>query len=150
MTGRPGGAPRERIAAACAERGVSVVVADCLTLMADGEADPALLLALGGPDAPRYLDGPPDQRYWLRVWGTRGLLWALDIAGAPPPDDPLVTAAVSLALGDERWRVREMAAKVAARHRIDGAQPAIVPLLTDEIPRVRHAASRALRLLTTA
>ena len=45
--------------------------------------------------------------------------------------------------------MRENAAKVVARYRIDPCQPAITALLADEIPRVRVASARALRLLTT-
>jgi HEAT repeat protein len=58
-----------------------------------------------------------------------------------------VAAAIVGALGDGHWRVREMAAKVAARHRIESAQPALAQLLTDENARVRAAAARAVRVL---
>ena len=140
-----GSRPRESIAAACSQRGTGDVIAGCLTLIHGGDVDPGLIVALAGPASVRFLDAPPDQRYWLRVWGVRGLLWALDAPGAPTTD---TTAAISVALGDEHWRVREMAAKVAARHRLDAAQPALVPLLADETARVRTAAARALRLLS--
>jgi hypothetical protein len=58
----------------------------------------------------------------------RGLLWAWD-------------SAVSIALRDESWRVREMAAKVA-RHLVGDALPAVVELRDDPVPRVRAAAQR--------
>lgn len=135
--------PRASIAAACERRGVAAVVDGCIALIRGGDADPALVAALGGPGQERYLDAPEEQRYWLRVWGARGLLWALQ-TGA---DDPRVAAAVEGALGDGHWRVREMAAKVAARHRIESAQPALAQLLTDENARVRAAAARAVRVL---
>jgi hypothetical protein len=145
-----GTTPRQSIEAACAARGTASVVDDCVALIGGAEADPALVQALGGPLASRYLDAPADQRYWLRVWGARGLLWALSAPGGPPSDDPRIGAAIIGALGDEHWRVREMAARVVARHRIEDAQPAVVALLTDDTPRVRVAAARALRLLTAS
>ena len=57
------------------------------------------------------LDGGPteDQRYWLRVWAARGLLWAWD--------DTAIEA-VRSGLRDPAWRVREMCAKVIARHAV--------------------------------
>lgn len=143
------GTPKQRITLACATRGAVEVVAGCVTLIGGGDSDPALVEVLGGPAGPRYLDAPPDQRYWLRVWGVRGLLWALGAPGAPSPEDPAVVAALTSALADEQWRVRENAAKVVARHRVDACQPAVAELLTDETPRVRVASARALRLLTS-
>lgn len=132
--------PRQSVEAACHDHGIGTVVAACVTLLHGGEADPALIAALAGPRAPRFLDAPPEQRYWLRVWGARGLMWA--------PWDASATAAILVALGDEHWRVREMAAKVTARHRLTVAQESLAALLTDENERVRAAAARALRLLT--
>lgn len=151
MAGRSlwGTTPRQSIEAACAERGAGEVVASCVALIGGADADPGLVAVLGGPDGPRYLDAPSDQRYWLRVWGTRGLLWALGVDGAPPPDRPEIVAALLGALADDSWRVRELAAKVVARYRLDDAHPAITVLLDDEVPRVRYAASRALRLLAS-
>jgi hypothetical protein len=140
--------PRQKIESTCAARGVRQVVAACVELIGGGEADPALLLVLGGPDGPRYLHAPEDQRYWLRVWGTRGLGWALGVAGAPAADDPGIAGAILDALGDAQWRVREQGCKIVARYRVDEAQPAVVGLLADEVPRVRYAAARALRMLT--
>jgi len=66
-------------------------------------------------------------RYWLRVWGARGLLWAWDDAAAP---------ATIAALDDDAWRVREMAAKVVGRHLVDDAIPALEQLRDDPVPRV--------------
>jgi hypothetical protein len=151
MAGRPlwGTTPRQSIAAVCAARGTTEVIEDCVALLAGKDADPGLVRALAGPGAARFLDAPADQRYWLRVWGARGLLWALSEPGAPPADEHRAAAAIVGALGDEHWRVREMAAKVAARHRIDDAQPGVVVLLDDEIPRVRAVAARTLRLLSS-
>jgi HEAT repeat protein len=144
-----GTTPRQSIEAACAGHGGPEVIASCVALIGGADADPALVAALGGPDAPRFLDAPPDQRYWLRVWGARGLLWALATEDAPPPDRPEIVEALVGALTDDHWRVREQAAKVIARYRVDEAHPAITALLDDEVPRVRYAAARALRLLAS-
>jgi hypothetical protein len=136
------GPPRVRIKDACDRRGADGVVDGCLTLLDGGEVDADLIQVLGGPAGPRYLDAPPDQRYWLRVWAARGLLWA--------PWQDRSAPAVCEALGDDAWRVREMAAKVVARHRVAEAFDDLTPLLHDPVPRVRFAASRALRVLTAA
>jgi HEAT repeat protein len=49
----------------------------------------------------------------------------------------------------ESWRVREMAAKVIAAHGLDEAFDSLVSLLDDPVPRVRAAAARARRRLST-
>jgi HEAT repeat protein len=138
-----GTTPRDSIRAVCEQRGVPAVIEGCLALIRGRDADPGLIAALAGPTSVRYLDAPEDQRYWLRVWGARGLLWAITTEG----DDLRVAKAIVVALGDGHWRVREMAAKVAARHRIEAVQPALAELLTDENERVRAAAARAIRVL---
>jgi HEAT repeats len=53
-------------------------------------------------------------------------------------------------VGDDHWRVREMACKVIARHHVGDALPAVAELQDDAVPRVRGAASRAVELLTDA
>jgi len=58
--------------------------------------------------------------------------------------------AVSVALSDQAWRVREMAAKVVARHLLGDALPAVAELRDDPVPRVRAAANRAVARLTQA
>ena len=118
------------------------MIAGCVHLIVGEDVDPALLLALGGPGADKFLDGDSHvDMYWLRVWGTRGLLWVWDGRALD---------AVKLALGDEAWRVREMAIKVVARHRLGDAFPAVAGLRDDPVPRVRTAATRALAVLTDA
>ncbi len=115
------------------------MIAGSIALVLGADADPQLLLALGGPGATKFLDG--EQRidtYWLRVWGARALLWAWDSSGLD---------AVSAALADEAWRVREMALKVVARHRLGGLLPAVARLRDDPVRRVRAAAERAVREL---
>ena len=137
---RPGMTPRQKVEQECARRGQAAVVADCVRLVEGGEVEADVLVALGGPGARKFLDGRvhPDT-YWLRVWGARGLLWAWD-AGATP--------AIRAALRDDAWRVREMAAKVVARHRVDEALDLVAVLADDPVPRVRAAATRALVRLT--
>lgn len=95
--------PRESIEAECVRRGKDEVLRACVDLILGQDVDPALFAALGGPGATKFLDGNPhDDRYWLRVWGTRGLLWAWD---------DTAMSAIDVALHDEAWRVREMALK---------------------------------------
>jgi len=143
-----GTTPRQSIEALCGQRGTPAVLRECVALLGGADTDPAIVAALAGPAAPRFLDAPEDQRYWLRVWGARGLLWALAAPGAPAEVAPEVVEALVGGLVDQHWRVREMALKVIARYELDDAQPAIEPLLTDENTRVRTAAARALRVLT--
>jgi HEAT repeat protein len=132
--------PRDSIEAECGRRGAPAVVAGCVRLADGDDADPALVMALGGPAAGRFLDGSirPDS-YWLRVWGLRGLLWVWDDSAAP------VTIT---ALTDESWRVREMAAKVTAKHLVGDALPILAGMRGDPVERVRRATDRAIRLLT--
>ena len=118
------------------------MVAGCLTLLAGGDVDSRLVFALGGPPAALVYGGDnPGQRYWLRVWAARGLLWAWLPAGLP---------GLRTALADPHWRVREMAAKVVARHSVDELFEEVAALRADPVPRVRGAAERALRRLTEA
>jgi hypothetical protein len=131
--------PAARIAAACARRGEAAVVSGCIELLAGRMADDELVVALGGPPAHGVLDGQ-GQPYWLRVWGARGLLYAWDDAAI---------AAVLDATRDDAWRVREMAAKVTAKRRLDLAASAMSQLRHDDVARVRAAAERALIALAT-
>ena len=132
--------PRESIEAECRRRGRTSVVDGCLRLLQSGSADAELLLALAGPGGQKFLDGDEhEDTYWLRVWALRGLLWAWDDAG---------TVAVTTAVDDEHWRVREMALKVVARHRVDAALEPAAARREDPVERVRLAAARALVRLT--
>src|SRR6478672_7223296 len=102
--------PRESVAEICARRGVTSVVAGCVDLLNGRPADDDLILALGGPPADWVRTGEPSgPPYWLRVWAGRGLLYAWEDSAE---------AAVLKALRDDAWRVREMALKVVARHRL--------------------------------
>jgi hypothetical protein len=132
--------PRQRIEAECARRGRRAVVHGCVALVLGGEADARLLSVLGGRSLP-WAMGDEKHRHWFRVWGARGLLWAYE---------PSALDAVIAATSDEAWRVREMAAKVVARHLVGDALAAMVPLQEDPVPRVRAAATRAIARITEA
>lgn len=137
--------PRKSVEAECIRRGRQAVVAGCVRLIKGDDTDAALIVALGGPPARRLLaDHHPasDQQYWLRVWAARGLLWAWD--------DDTGLDGVRMALRDPAWRVREMAAKVVARHLLGDLLLAVATLQRDPVPRVRVAASRAIAVLTNA
>jgi hypothetical protein len=136
--------PRQSVAAECKRRGKAVVVAGCIDLLQGRQdTDDAFLIALAGPAAQAVLDGSAGGRqgYWPRVWAARGLLHAWD---------DRATAVIIQAMADDAWRVREMAAKVVARHRIGDALPALSQLRDDPVQRVRIAAERAIVLLTAS
>ena len=133
--------PRQSVERECGRRGEQQVVACCVALLHGGDGDLEFARAIGGPAADSVLGPHPrrDQRYFLRVWAARALLYAWDDAAA---------GAVVAALDDEAWRVREMAAKVVARRELGEALPAVAALQHDPVPRVRAAAARALAVLT--
>jgi len=136
--------PRQSIAAECERRGNAAVVAGCIDLLhGRQDTDDALLIALAGPAAQAVLDGSAGGKedHWPRVWAARGLLYAWD---------DRATAVIIQATVDDAWRVREMAAKVIARHRVADAFPAASQLRTDPVHRVRAAAERAVVLLTAS
>jgi hypothetical protein len=145
MPTRPGWelTPRQSVDIECARRGRDQVVAGCVALLEGRDVDDGLLFALGGPAAGIVLNDGPHQRnqYWRRVWGARGLLHVWD---------GRAEGAILEAVTDEHWRVREMAAKVIARHRIGAGFEAVAGLRDDPVPRVRAAAERAVILLTAA
>ena len=117
------------------------MLADCLALLR-GESDLERLRSLAGPGAEKYFDGKEHHdTYWFRVWALRGLLWSWDDSAA---------GCVREALGDDSWRVREMAAKVVARNLVGEATADVARLGDDPVPRVRSAAQRALVRLTEA
>jgi len=141
--------PRERVELAVAQLAAPVLLTWCARLLTGDVAydDPAQphLTWLGGPHAVWLLGQPArvadDQDYWPRTWAARALLYAWDDGV-----DELVPAVVA-ALADPAWRVREMAAKVVARREVGQAGEALLPLVEDEVPRVRAAAVRALGLV---
>jgi hypothetical protein len=136
--------PRQSVAAECERRGRAAVVAGCIDLLQGRQdTDDALLIALAGPPAEAVLDGSAGGRagYWPRVWAARGLLHAWD---------DRATVVIIQATADDAWRVREMSAKVIARHRIGDALSAVSQLRNDPVPRVRAAADRAVVRLTAS
>jgi len=129
--------PRARIEAESARRGQPAFAASCAGILGGDYSDTRLITILGGNTAPWALDR--DRGDWYRVWAARGLLWSWHDSALP---------ALTSALTDHAWRVREMSAKVIARHLLGDTLPALAPLLADPIPRVRTAATRALTRLT--
>lgn len=134
--------PRRSVEALAASHGRSTVVAACLDLLAGRVVDGQIIVGLGGPPARWAVDGgAPGPDYWLRVWALRGLLWLWDESA---------TEAVVGAHADAAWRVREMAAKVVARHQVDAALTSALSLRADPVLRVRRAAERAVVELTAS
>jgi hypothetical protein len=135
--------PRQSIESECERRGRGAVIRGCVDILEGRDVDDGLVIALGGPAAEAVLSGREGGKdgYWPRVWAARGLLHAWDDEATP---------AIVSAMTDESWRVREMAAKVAARHGLGAALSAVARLQADPVPRVRTAAGRALARLTAA
>jgi HEAT repeat protein len=135
--------PRQSVESECERRGRRAVVTGCADILQGRDVDDGLVVALGGPAAEFVLSGREGGKggYWPRVWAARGLLYAWHEDATP---------AIVRATADESWRVREMAAKVIARHRLGAALNAVAPLREDSVPRVRAAAERALERLTAA
>jgi hypothetical protein len=143
VTGVWGITPRDSVTSECRLRGTASVVSGCVDLLVGGNADDALLRALGGPHAELVMQGRDGGRqgYWPRVWAARGLLYAWD---------PAAATAVIAATADTAWRVREMAAKVIAYQCLGDALDAVARLRSDPVERVRVAAERAVRTLAEA
>lgn len=119
------------------------MITRCAALLAGVEDDIDFIITLGGAPARQLLavGVPVGQEYWLRVWAARGLLWT----GPGPAVDALRGA-----LADDHWRVREMACKVAARHRMADVVDAVILLQGDQNARVSFAATRAARRILAA
>jgi hypothetical protein len=142
MAGKTRMTPRQSIEAECKRRGKPALTLGCIDLLEGRKVDDRLVVALGGAAAEYVLGGHEGGKegYWPRVWAARGLLYAWD---------DRAIAAIIRATADDAWRVREMAAKVVVRYRIDDALNAMVDLQGDQMPRVRSAAGRAVAALTT-
>lgn len=133
-------APTEqRIAAAIALWGEREVVDRAVALIGGLSVGDDFLLYVGGRHAQGVLAGAP-VLYWPELWGTRALLYVWHESAAD---------AVGVALQNQAWRVREMAARVSAARNLAVA-PALAELLTDDVARVRAAAARALGAVGTA
>jgi hypothetical protein len=146
--------PRQRIAGECAGGSRAALIAGCVALLAGrpDDVDDRLITVIGGDAAAHVLDGGEGGRsgYWPRVWAARGLLHAWEERAGQAAEAEPATDAIIGALGDHAWRVREMAAKVVAAHRVGQALGAVAALRDDPIPRVRAAAERAVVLLTVS
>jgi hypothetical protein len=132
--------PKASVEAECQRRSRSAVVHDCIALLESKPFDPEFLLALGGPPARVVLEGGAGgiDGYWPRVWAARGLLHVWDDSA---------TDVIIAATSHDHWRVREMSAKVIARHRVRSAIDAVVGLMDDGNARVRTAARRAFAVV---
>ncbi|MGV8882952.1 MAG: HEAT repeat domain-containing protein [Rhodoglobus sp.] len=125
-----------RLAAAVERFGEPTVVLRSLSLIAGNNEGDEFLLYVGGDHARGILNGAPPL-YWPELWGTRALLYVWDDSAA---------LAVTAALENQAWRVREMATRVAAARALPVIEQ-LTTLLTDDVPRVRAAAARALGAL---
>ena len=130
--------PGDRIALAIKKLGERDVADRAAALLGGSNEGEEFLLWVGGQHAQGILDGAP-ALYWPEVWGARTLLYAWD---APAGE------VVRSALSNRAWRVREMCCRVvAARELPFGAD--LLPLLGDEVARVRGNAARALGVVGT-
>jgi len=132
--------PQQSILFECERRSQRAVVDDCVAILSGRTIDAEFLRVIGGPSAETVLDGQAGglDGYWPRVWAARGLLHVWD---------DTATEAIIDATSHPAWRVREMAAKVIASHRVAAAIDEVVVLLDDENARVRNAAGRAFRVV---
>lgn len=132
--------PKQSILLECERRSRHEVIRDCVSILNGHAADDHMLRVIGGPASEAVLEGRDGGSggYWPRVWAARGLLHVWD---------DVATEAVIDATAHSSWRVREMSAKVIARHHVSPAVDAVVILLDDENARVRAAASRAFRVI---
>jgi hypothetical protein len=132
--------PKESILLECDRRGRAECVKECVAILDGRRVNEDFLRVIGGPSAGVVLDGRAGgvEGYWPRVWAARGLLHVWD---------DTATEAIIVATHHESWRVREMSAKVIARHHVRPGIDAVVSLLGDENARVRAAASRAVRVI---
>jgi HEAT repeat protein len=125
--------PGDRIALAIEAFGERDVADRAAALLSGTNEGEEFLLWVGGRHAQGILDGAP-ALYWPEVWGARTLLYAWDGPAAE---------IVRVSLANRAWRVREMCCRVvAARELPFGAD--LLPLLTDDVSRVRANAARAL------
>lgn len=137
ISSRWGMTPRESVEQECRRKGTKNVVSRCVAILSGGEADEETLRALAGPASAEVLEGAEGglSGYWPRVWAMRALIYAWNDSATP---------VVIAGARDEAWRVREMSARVVARHQVSDAIEEMVVLRDDDVPRVREAAERAL------
>lgn len=140
VTGRDPGArphPRETIREACQRWGEAEVVRRCVNILDGATLGDDELDLLGYLAAARSRRAPRGGAWpaWYPVWALRCLLYVWR---------PEAAAAVVAATSGDRWRVREMAAKVCLARELGEAADALARLLADPVPRVRVAAARAV------
>ncbi len=123
----------ERLATAVTKLGEAEVVTRAIALVGGFNSGEEFLLVVGGRHAQGILGGAPPL-YWPELWGMRALLYVWDDSAAP---------AVTAALSNQAWRVREMATRVAATRSLPVAET-LIALTADEVARVRASAARAL------
>ena len=143
MTSRWADSPRTSVTRHGALVG-EVTLVDALIALLEGEELTAELgEVLAGPASRPVLAGAAGgpSGYWARVWALRGLLYVFDASA---------TSRVVAATTDPAWRVREMALKVIARHRLDEGLETAARCQGDDVARVRAAAARALMRLVSA
>ncbi|MCU1545881.1 MAG: hypothetical protein JWP30_981 [Homoserinimonas sp.] len=128
-----------RLALAVEAHGEAAVATHAVGLLASRNEGEEMLLYVGGRHAQGVLNGAPPL-YWPEVWGARALLHVWDESAA---------SEILRGLHNQAWRVREMCLKVCAVREL-GDDETLVPCLTDENPRVRAAAARALAVTGTA
>lgn len=135
--------PRQSVEGEVERVGLDSVVSQCIAVLVRAEAADGFLLVIGGPGAHTVLDGREGgvAGYWPKAWALRALLYAWQDRAAP---------AVLDAITDPSWRVRELAARVIGRHRIDAGLDALMSLVGDPIARVRRAGVKAREQLTSA
>ena len=143
VTSRWADSPRTSIARYCNLVGEHALITSLIGLLNGDELSADLGEALAGPASRTVLaggEGGP-AGYWARVWALRGLLYVFEERAIP---------SVVAATTDPAWRVREMALKVIARHRLDEALEAAARCQVDDVARVRAGAARALARLVSA
>jgi HEAT repeat protein len=128
--------PGDRIKDAVARFGEKDVAERSAALLVGANAGEEFLLIVGGRHAQGVLDGAPPL-YWPEVWGARALTYVWDDSAA---------SAVRAGLANQAWRVREMCARVVAVRALPFADE-LLPLLTDEVARVRAAGAKALAVV---
>jgi len=130
--------PADRIAAAVTAYGERETIERAAALLGGVNAGEEFLLYVGGVHAQGLLNGAP-ALYWPELWGARALMYVWDDSAS---------IAIQAGLTNQAWRVREMCAKVVALRELPFSE-FLTPMLTDDVPRVRAAAARALGQVAT-